>query len=66
MWDLATIVRINQKAAEQGSKGLPERDAVGLATGSRAESQPKAEDKSEGEIIKLVPRQRLTCECCVG
>jgi hypothetical protein len=69
MWDLETIVRINQKAAENAAKGLPfRRDAVGLATGS-AESQPKVEGqpKAEGQIIKLAhPTRRVACECCVG
>jgi hypothetical protein len=40
MWDLETIVRINQKAAEQARKGLPERDALFLATGVRDVSKP--------------------------
>lgn len=61
MWDLDTIVRINQKAAAQARKGLPERDALPLATeASKPESQ-------EGEIIKLPsPRQAIGCACCVG
>lgn len=40
MWDLDTIVRINQKAADQARKGLPERDALFLATGVRDVSKP--------------------------
>lgn len=62
MWDLDTIVRINQKAAAQASKGLPERDAVGLATGAREVSQ----SKDEGEIIKLPSPRPVACACCVG
>jgi len=55
MWDLGTIVRINQKAAAQARKGLPERDALSLAIAS------KSDLKDEGEIITLPPAD---CACC--
>lgn len=63
MWDLNTIVRINEKAAEQARKGLPERDALSLATEAQEDSK-----SDEGEIIKLPsPKPRLVaCACCVG
>lgn len=51
MWDLDTIVRINQKAAEQARKGLPERDALFLATGVRDVSKPNL--LTQGETITL-------------
>lgn len=40
MWDLDTIIRINQKAAEQARQGKPERDALFLATGVKDPSNP--------------------------
>ncbi len=64
MWDLDTIVRINQKAAEQARKGLPERDALFLATQTRDASKPNLKD--EGEIIKLPSPKPVACACCVG
>lgn len=63
MWDLDTIVRINQKAAAQASKGLPERDALFLATETRDVSKNL---KDEGEIIKLPSPKPVACACCVG
>jgi hypothetical protein len=66
MWDLNTIVRINEKAAEQARKGLPERDALSLATEAQEDQEDSKSD--EGEIIKLPsPKPRLVaCACCVG
>jgi hypothetical protein len=64
MWDLDTIVRINQKAAEQARKGLPERDALFLATQTRDVSKPNLKD--EGEIIKLPSPKPVACASCVG
>jgi hypothetical protein len=61
MWDLDTIVR---KAAEQARKGLPERDALFLATETRDASKPNL--KNEGEIIKLPSPKPVACACCVG
>jgi hypothetical protein len=61
MWDLNTIVRINQKAAEQARKGLPERDALFLATEDQEASKP-----DEGQIIKLPSPKPVACACCVG
>ena len=52
MWDLDTIIRINQKAAEQARKGLPERDALFLATGVKDPSNPG--------LVVTVPKQEQT------
>lgn len=50
MWDLDTIIRINQKAAEQARNGKPERDALFLATGVRDVSKPNLLNE---EVIHL-------------
>lgn len=60
MWDLDTIVRINQKAAEQARKGLPERDALFLATGVRDVSKPNL--LTEAEVAVTLPQPDAVCE----
>jgi hypothetical protein len=40
MWDLNTLHRINQKAAQQAREGKPERDALFLVTGITDPSNP--------------------------
>jgi hypothetical protein len=53
MWDLQTIVRINQKAAEQARQGKPERDALFLATGVRDVSKPNLLIETGAQIVTL-------------
>jgi len=50
MWDLDTIVRMNEKAAAQARKDLPER-----AT--------EASKPDEGQIIKLPSPVPVSCAC---
>jgi len=59
MWDLDTIIRINQKAAEQARNGKPERDALFLATGVRDVSKPNL--LTQGEVITL-PQPEASAE----
>jgi hypothetical protein len=35
MWDLQTIIKINQIASDQAIKKMPEKDALLIATGVR-------------------------------
>jgi hypothetical protein len=53
MWDLDTIVRINQKAAEQARNGKPERDALFLATGVRDVSKPNLLLENQPDTITV-------------
>lgn len=53
MWDLDTIIRINQKAADQARQGKPERDALFLATGVRDVSKPNLLTEGHGQIVTL-------------
>ena len=53
MWDLQTIVKINQKAAEQARQGKPERDALFLATGVRDVSKPNLLIQKGAQIVSL-------------
>lgn len=60
MWDLETIVRINQKAAQQAREGKPERDALFLATRVRDVSKPNL--LTQADSIVTFPQPGLASE----